>query len=217
MTSQQASKQPVDASAIEARAVQLLQSLKGIQSARVETDARGRITRVELVPVGVDDRAAMRNAQSALMAVLGQNIDVNTMAIAQQVSVASQHATTVIAEAASVAFAEPDPMVVEIGAVVRRSELHEAARVAFDTLRAAQSSFHGYQFEGAELVRMSGYQYVVVALKRGEGARYCGAASVTESVAAASARALMNAVGVAAMGATRLELLSEDEYEALKA
>jgi len=125
---------------------------------------------------------------------------------------------TAKAPATATTTATAETGVVELFAHARKSELHEAARVAFDTLRAAQSSFHGYQFEGAELVRLSGHQYVVVALKRGNDARYCGAAPVTDSVGGASARALMNAVGIAAMGATPFELHTSGEaYEALRA
>jgi len=204
---------------VQLRAEQLLQSLKGIQAAHVDVDTRGRITRVELSPAGVDDRAAMRNAQSALMAVLGQNIDVNVMAIAN-----ARASATASASANSGPLVEPVPAravesnVVELFSAARPSELHEAARVAFETLRAAQSSFHGYQLEGAELVRMSGHQYVVVALKRGSDLRCCGAAPVTDSVGSASARALMNAVGVAALGTTPFELHTAGEaYESKQA
>lgn len=190
------------APSVEDRATQLLKSLKGIANARVQVDARGRIERVYLEPVGIDDRQAMRNAQSALMAVLGQNIDVNTMVIGDVVPVMAPVTGPVTA----------DENVVDLFGGSRKSDLHEAARVAFDTLRAAQSSFHGYQFDGAELVRISGQQYVVVSLKRGVGdTRFGGAAPVTDTVAHASARALMNAVGVAAMGATHMELLHTDD------
>jgi hypothetical protein len=172
---------------IEARAVQLLESLKGIASARVQVDAHERITHVYVQPAGIDERQAARNAQSALYAVLGQNLDINCFSASD----ASAHVTTA-----------PQPGVVEFSTAVHRSELHDAARVAFDTLRAAQSGFHGYQFDGAELVRIAGTQYVVVALKRaGANERYSGAAPVVSSVGSASARALMNAVSVAAMSA----------------
>jgi hypothetical protein len=90
---------------------------------------------------------------------------------------------------------------------VRNGELNVAARVAFDTLRMAQSSFNGFQFDGAELVRITGQQYVVVAVRHAASdAKYCGAAAVVESVSTASARALMNAVGTAAMGSSALAL-----------
>lgn len=166
----------------------LLESVKGIERARVEVDARGQITQVELLPKGIDDRQAMRNAQSALMAVLGQNIDINAIAITSAIVNVPQ------------ATAPLPANVVEM-----KPQVREAARAAFDTLRAAQSSFHGFQFDGAELVKISGTQYVVVAVKR-DASRYCGAAPVTESVSEASARALMNAVGVAAMGATQMDI-----------
>ncbi|HUP89759.1 MAG TPA: hypothetical protein VM100_10420 [Longimicrobiales bacterium] len=177
---------------------QLLESLKGIERARVEVNARGRIMRVEISPRGIDDKSAVRNAQSALMAVLGQNIDQSAISIAAQVQEAP--APKVVID-----------NVVELrpGMGARKPDLHDAAKVAFDTLRAAQSSFHGFQFDGAELVKISGLQYVVVAVRKGSSG-FCGAAPVVEGVAAASAKALMNAVGVAAMGATHIEISNGD-------
>lgn len=170
---------------LETRAVQLLESLKGIASARVQVDARERITHVYVQPIGIDERQAARNAQSAIYAVLGQSLDINCFSASEEA-------------AFSVRASEPN--VVEFAGAAHRSELHEAARVAFDTLRAAQSGFHGYQFDGAELVKINGTQYVVVALKRSGGSeRYSGAAPVVNGVGSASARALMNAVSVAAM------------------
>ena len=166
----------------------LLESVKGIERARVEVDERGRITSVSLVPKGADDRSAMRNAQSALMAVLGQSLDINCFAIVSQVL-----EPVVVKEALPA-------NVVEI-----RSPVREAARVAFDTLRAAQDSFHGFQFEGAELVSIATQQYVVVAVRRGEF-RFSGSAPVLTTVGRASARAILHAVSVAAMDATHLDL-----------
>ena len=185
----------------------LLASLKGIARARVDVDATGRIVGVCVAPDGIDDRAAMRNAQSALMAVLGISVDVNTIAIAA-------------ADARPVAPVAPreeeraDPDVVALRPAARHNELNEAAQVAFDTLRAAQANFHGFQFDGAELVRINAHQYVLVAVRRAStDARYCGAAPVIDSVGTASARALMNAVGVAAMGSTPPEIRAHEEYE----
>lgn len=187
-------------SEVREAANKLLESLKGIERARVEVDARGRITHVELIPAGVDDRAAMRNAQSALMAVFGQSVDVNAMSIASAVPAPKPQV-------------QPQPVVKDSNVIeIRpRAELNDAARVAFDTLRAAQSSFHGFQFDGAELVRIGGQQYVVVAVRKASNdAKYCGAAPVIDTVNAASARALMNAVGVAAMGASHIEITNRE-------
>ena len=199
----------------KAAAEALLISIKGIARAHVDVDKAGRVARVYLVPDGIDDRAAMRNAQSALMAVLGQSVDVNAMSI----GLPMVQAPVVAVPAEPLHIAAHDPDVVELKTGAHRNELHEAARVAFDTLRAAQSSFHGFGFDGAELVRIGVHQYVVVAVRRAStDARYCGAAPVIDSVATESARALMNAVGVAAMGATHLELGDASiVYEQLKA
>lgn len=194
-----------DARAVETRAAQLLTSLKGIEHARVECDAHGHVARVEIVPQGVDDRAAMRNVQSALMAVLGQAVDINAIAIASAAKVAQSKIET---------FMPPEkPLVDQPGVIelkipaVKSAELNVAAKAAFEALRAAQASFHGFQFDGAELVRINGNQFVCVSLKRGSGeGRYCGAAPVVESVSGASARALMNAVGAAAMSGSALDL-----------
>jgi hypothetical protein len=171
----------------------LLESLKGIERARVQVDERGMIVGVELLPKGIDDRAAMRNAQSALMAVLGQNVDINAMAITPVLPVSDA----------------PVKNVVEFKSHAPKASLTEAARAAFDMLRAAQSSFHGFQFEGAELVGINGQQYVVVALRRGEF-KFSGSAPVLRSVGNASARAMLHAVSVAAMDATHLDLSSGD-------
>lgn len=203
------------ARAMEAQAAALLVSLKGIDHAHVECDAQCRIARVEIVPAGIDDRAALRNAQSALMAVLGQSIDMNAMAI---VSAAKPRAAQELPRVDTV----PAAGVLELKMPpVKHGELNTAAKVAFETLRAAQASFHGFQFDGAELVRISDAQYVVVALKRRVGeARFCGAAPVLESVSTASARALMNAVGAAAMGSDAADLdidLGGEGVRALKA
>ena len=216
----------IDARSVEAQAASLLVSLKGIERAHVECDAYARITRVEIVPSSIEDRAAARNAQSALMAVLGQQVDVNAIVCVSAVQPrAAEPAVTQKLEAATVINTTMQPMpLVQDGVLelkipaVKHGELNVAAKVAFDTLRAAQQSFHGFQFDGAELVRISGEQYVVVALRRNGEMKYCGAAPVLESVSTASARALMNAVGVAAMsGSDVLREVEMDEYRALKA
>jgi hypothetical protein len=198
-----------DARELEQHAVALLKSLKGVADARVEVGADGDIMCVHLVPSGIDDRQAVRNAQSAIMAVLGHSINPNSILVAATLSVDAE------AVAAPVAVRGPGAQVLELKPPARRNELNEAARVAFETLRAAQSNFHGFQFDGAELVRIGGHQYVVVAVRRaGAEARFCGAAAVVDSVGTASARALMNAVGVAAIHASPHELQSEGErYE----
>lgn len=211
---------------IEAQAASLLASLKGIQGALVEADANGRLTRIEIVPHGIDDRAALRNAQSALMAVLGITVDVASIAIVSDIRQRAEQ----IAAANAVREVVPAPQPVAAGEdegvlslripAVKNGELNVAASVAFDTLRAAQRSFQGFVFDGAELVRIAGHQYVVVAVRRAvTEARYCGAAPVIDSVSTASARALMNAVGTAAMGpaALELELKIDGGYEALEA
>src|SRR5512146_218051 len=128
----------------------LLKSVKGIGRAHVDVNAAGWITRVYVVPDGVDDRGALRNAQSALMAVLGQNVDVNAMVVGDPLP----DVTIALAPPGTETQPLSDPAVVELKSAVRKSELNEAARVAFDTLRAAQSNFHGFQFDGAELVRI---------------------------------------------------------------
>jgi hypothetical protein len=219
---------------LQQRAVSLLKSLKGVLDARVDVDALRRIVRVEVVSKGLDERQAARNAQSALMVVLGEYVDVNRVLVLE--------ALTPVREAV---VAPPPPAGAEVlelkpatprwsgraasgpllsgaealEAPARKTELNEAARVAFETLRAAQSSFHGFQFDGAELVRINTVQYVVVAVKRAQSdVRHCGAAPVTESVSAASARALLNAVGAAAMNSVQLELNGDSgQYDLLQA
>jgi hypothetical protein len=161
------------------------------------------------VPAGIDERQAVRNAQSAIMAVLGHNVAPHSIIVAASLA---REASDV---SRPVAVNEAGAQVFELKPLARRNELNEAAKVAFETLRAAQSDFHGFQFDGAELVRIGGHQYVVVAVKRaGSEARYCGAAPVIDSVSTASARALMNAVGVATIHATPHEMNTEGErYE----
>lgn len=190
----------------------LLTSLKGIARACVDVDAHGRVQRVAITPAdGMDDRSAQRNAQSALMAVLGQNVDINGIVI--QGADDGVRASDTVVKAVAPAL---DGVLELHGA--RRGELNEAARVAFETLRTAQSNFNGFQFDGAELVKIAAHQYVVVAVRRATTeACYCGAAPVIDSVSTASARALMNAVGVAAMGAAAVELHALPMYDALKA
>lgn len=189
--------------ALSEHAAELLTSVKGIEKARVQTDKHGVIVRLEIVPCSVNDRAAARNAQSALMAVLGVSVDVNSIVVVDTLSCGSAQ------EAGRSVDEEEAPQdVIELKAAVRPSDLNLAAKTAFETLRAAQSIFHGFQFDGAELVKIAGHSYVVVAIKRAasEG-RYCGASPVMESVSTASARALMNAVGVAAMAGNAKELV----------
>lgn len=205
--------------ALEESAESLLTSLKGILDARVEVDAHGKVVRVEVVPQGIDDRAASRNAQSALMAVLGQNVDVNRIVAVSSVSV-DAGARADVAGVGVVREVEVPAVVLELKIPpVRNGELNVAARVAFETLRAAQSSFHGFQFDGAELVRINGHQYVMVAVKSvASETRYCGASPVLESVSTASARALMNAVGTAAMGGSAMDIgFGAPEYGVLEA
>ena len=194
--------------ALETSAASLLTSLKGILDARVDVDARGRITRIEVVPQGIDDRAAARNAQSAVMAVIGQNVDVNSIVVVGEIVLSESAAATASVVDAPVTSSASTAGVIELKIPpVKNGELNVAARVAFDTLRMAQSSFHGFQFDGAELVRITGQQYVVVAVKTlAGGSQYCGAAPVNDSVSTASARALMNAVGAAAMGSSAMDI-----------
>jgi hypothetical protein len=196
---------------LQQRAVSLLKSLKGVLDARIEVDAQRRIVRVEVVSQGMDERQAARNAQSALMVVLGEYVDVNRVLVVEALTPVREN---VFAPAAPV---PAKPEVLELKP--RKAELNEAARVAFETLRAAQSSFHGFQFDGAELVKINTVQYVVVAVRRAQSeVRHCGAAPVEESVSAASARALMNAVGAAAMNSVQLELNSDSgQYDLLQA
>ena len=183
---------------LQQRAETLLRSLKGVQDARVQVDATGRLARIVVMCPQADERTTSRNVQTALFAVLGVAVDPGVLVFNAVTKAEVKPAAQMVPPAAL------DPQVVDIGVAARRSDLNDAARVAFDTLRAAQSSFHGFVFEGAELVRINGAQYVVVAVHRQSAdARYCGAAPVIDSVGSASARALMNAVGVAAMGSAR--------------
>jgi hypothetical protein len=184
---------------LQQRAEILLRSLKGVQDARVQVDATGRLARIVVMCPHADERTTSRNVQTALFAVLGIAVDPGVLAFNVLPSAKTEvKAANVIQQPAT------DPQVLDIATAARKSDLNDAARVAFDTLRAAQSSFHGFVFEGAELVRINGAQYVVVAVHRQSAdARYCGAAPVIDSVGSASARALMNAVGVAAMGSAR--------------
>lgn len=211
-------KQPgnADTRAAEMQAALLLTSLKGIEHARVECDAYGHVVRVEIVPQGVDDRAAMRNVQSALMAVLGQAVDINAIAIGNAAKVTQTKIETFLPPQKPMVD-QPDVIELKIPAI-KNGELNVAAKAAFETLRAAQASFHGFHFDGAELVRINGNQFVCVSLNRGNGeGRYCGAAPVLESVSAASARALLNAVGAAAMSGSALDMEFAGEARALNA
>jgi hypothetical protein len=198
---------------LEQSAVRLLTSLKGVAEARVAFDDAGQVARIAIVPHATDDRSAMRNVQSALMAVMGLSLDINAIAIVDGVDGldgfdAAAAATHPAPAPEPQPAAQGDEGVLELRIPpVRNGELNVAARVAFDTLRMAQSSFNGFQFDGAELVRITGQQYVVVAVRHAASdAKYCGAAAVVESVSTASARALMNAVGTAAMGSSALAL-----------
>jgi hypothetical protein len=66
---------------LEQSAVRLLTSLKGVAQARVAFDDAGQVARIAIVPHATDDRSAMRNVQSALMAVMGVSLDINAIAI----------------------------------------------------------------------------------------------------------------------------------------
>ena len=219
------------APAIVAQAESLLRSLKGIQSARVHINAAGEISHIDIKCPGIDDRSATRNVQSALFAALGLTLQpgmLRFISTAVEEAMAARHREVAVAAAplALVSEARPaveaatndDGSILEIGGAAKRADLNVAARVAFDTLRAAQSSFHGFLFDGAELVRISGSQYVVVAVRRSTTeARYCGAAPVIDSVSTASARALMNAVGIAAMGTPAFEIAGMQQLGVLEA
>ena len=213
----------------------LIRSLKGVQDARVHADADGRIARIVVSCPGVDDRTAMRNVQSALFAVLGVSLAPGMLQISAPWARSSKAEDAERAETSRtpqqiatqkvvammqqpISDAVVDTQVVDFGSASKRADLNVAARVAFDTLRAAQSSFHGFLFDGAELVKISGSQYVVVAVRRSTTeARYCGAAPVIDSVSTASARALMNAVGLAAMGSPAVEFAAGHTMESLEA
>ena len=183
---------------VVSQAESLIRSLRGVRDARVQTDAAGRITRIDLVAGDGDERSAVRNVQSALFAVLGVQVDPAAMHFNRQ----EQPAIVLAPQRVTPAEPEnPGAQVLEISGPARKADLNMAARAAFDMLRAAQSSFHGFAFDGAELVTINTSQYIVVAVRRAATeARYCGAAPIIDSVSTASARALMNAVGVAAMG-----------------
>ena len=183
---------------VTSQAESLIKSLRGVRDARVQADATGRITRIEVVTGEGDDRSAVRNVQSAMFAVLGVQVDPAVMHFAR-----GGEPVVIMAPARS-KQTEPEnrsAQVLEISGAARKADLNVAARAAFDTLRAAQSSFHGFAFDGAEVVTINEQQYIVVAVRRAATeARYCGAAPIIDSVSTASARALMNAVGIAAMG-----------------
>lgn len=212
------------------QAESLLKSLKGVQDARVHVNADGKIARICVVCPGVDERSATRNVQSALFAVLGVSLDPGMLQFSATLDAPKPEIKKTEPIVAFQQMAMPSPVqlpavnadevpVLEITGAARRADLNVAARVAFDTLRAAQSSFHGFLFDGAELVKISGSQYVVVAVRRSTTeARYCGAAPVIDSVSTASARALMNAVGIAAMGTPAGEFaVGENHLESLEA
>jgi hypothetical protein len=170
-----------------------------VRGAQVQADATGRITRIDVVTGDGDDRSAVRNVQSAMFAALGVQVDPAVMHFSRD-----GEPVVIMAPARSKQTAEPESkvaQVLEISGMARKADLNVAARAAFDTLRAAQSSFHGFAFDGAEVVTINEQQYIVVAVRRAATeARYCGAAPIIDSVSTASARALMNAVGIAAMG-----------------
>ena len=193
----------------------LIKSLKGVRDARVLTDGDGRILRIDIVSTEKDERAVTRNVLSALFAVHGMTVGAGALhfrpALEQQDDVRPARVTTVPLPPA---VERPTAQVLEISGPARKADLNVAARAAFDTLRAAQSSFHGFVFDGAELVTIAATQYVVVAVKRATtAARYCGAAPVIDSVSTASARALMNAVGVAAMATPAFEAAADDDSQ----
>lgn len=181
---------------VVSRAESLIRSLRGVKDARVQADIAGRIVRIDLVAGDGDERSAVRNVQSALFAALGVQVDAANVHFGRD-----SKPMRVMPPPREQQPASPGAQVLEISGPARRVDLNVAARAAFDMLRAAQSSFHGFAFDGAELVTINTSQYIVVAVRRAATeARYCGAAPVTDSVSTASARALMNAVGVAAMG-----------------
>ena len=222
---------PKAAQQVVTQAETLLASLKGITSARVQLDASGKIARINVTSPGVDERQATRNVQSALFAALGISLEPGMLQFSaeeklevQQAAAAPKATQPVVqfmtaAPMLTMPVMENDSQVLEFTNGVKRADLNVAARVAFDTLRAAQSSFHGFVFDGAELVKINGGQYVVVAVSRSTTeARYCGAAPVIDSVSTASARALMNAVGMAAMGAPAFEFVAgSNQLESLEA
>jgi hypothetical protein len=206
------------------QATTLIKSLKGVRDARVHADAGGAITRIDLVCVPGEERAAGRNVHSAMMAVFGIILPPGTLnfptSLKQDAPVAQlvTYAPPQVEKLPPREMEEKHPQVLEITGPARRADLNVAARTAFDTLRAAQASFHGFIFDGAELVMISEAQYIVVAVKRTTtDARYCGAAPVIDSMSTASARALMNAVGVAAMATPVFELEEQMPFEMLKA
>ena len=192
----------------------LIKSLKGVRDARVLADGDGRILRIDIVGADNDERAVTRNVLSALFAVHGITVGAGVLHFRRTIEQKDEVTITRVTPAPlPVADAVPAPVVqvLEISGAARKADLNVAARAAFDTLRAAQSSFHGFVFDGAELVSIAGTQYVAVAVNRSTtAARYCGAAPVIDSVSTASARALMNAVGVAAMATPAFEIGAEE-------
>ncbi|HEY0808579.1 MAG TPA: hypothetical protein VGD49_00400 [Longimicrobiales bacterium] len=200
------------------QAESLLRSLKGVQDARVHIGADGRIARIVVICPKADERTAARNVHSALFAVLGMTLEPGVLFMNPTSPVQPAAAPRVVSAPVVSHPSVTDAQVVDIGVAARRTDLNEAARVAFDTLRAAQSSFHGFVFDGAELVRINGAQFVVVSVHRkSTDARYCGAAPVIDSVSTASARALMNAVGLAAMGSAAADYAVHNQLETLNA
>lgn len=207
---------------VAGRAESLLKSLKGVRDARVYAGVGGRITRVEVECDASEQREVQRNVKSALMAMLGVRLEPGMLFfdVAQKppvrlVEIEPEPAPAVPGpereDEAPAPVQERGAQVLEIAATGRRADLNEAARAAFDTLRNAQSIFHGFVFDGAELVTINGNQYIVVAVRRAAtDARYCGAAPVVTAIGTASARALMNAVGMAAMGSPSLEFEGDE-------
>ena len=197
----------------------LIKSLKGVRDARVLADAQGNLLRVDIVSSDGDERAVTRNVQSALFAALGITLHAGVLYF-RKTLVKDEPAAPVVTPPPTRAADVQENLgaqVLEISGAARRADLNVSAQAAFDTLCAAQSSFHSFRFDGAELVTIGGTQYVVVAVHRtSTDARYCGAAPVIESVSTASARALMNAVGVAAMASPAFELAAEEQRREVK-
>lgn len=203
------------------QAESLIRSLKGVRDARVLADAQGNLLRVDIVSSDADERAVTRNVQSALFAALGITLPAGVLHFRralQQDEPAAPVVTPPPPAREADALENLGARVLEMSGAARRVDLNVAAQAAFDTLCAAQSSFHGFRFDGAELVTIGGNQYVVVAVNRtSTDARYCGAAPVIESVSTASARALMNAVGVAAMASPAFDFgAAEDMRREMK-
>jgi hypothetical protein len=191
-----------------ARAEELLGTLPGVVSVRIEASASGDVEAIHvLTSVEVGPKQTVRNIESALLAHLGMRVDHRKISVATTVDAPRIRLTPSSVEA--IAGPVPTPTLVPVGSI---SPAVEAVQGAADSLLGGRR----YVFDDVEVKRSRSGLTCRVTLKRGEES-FEGEAEGLETEAARlelAARATVLAIAFAEGKAGSLALAGAQRVDA---